>query len=101
MRKQTDNFSGDKIVDYIDNYGAMMEQWYPKQVVNNLRDYSQLIKDMRIDPGAKGGDDLAVEVLNKMARVYVGFFTAPGRALSAAKQLLGVYNSILKSFLMI
>lgn len=93
MRKQTDNFSGDKIVDYIDNYGAMMEQWYPKQVVNNLRDYSQLIKDMRIDPGAKGGDDLAVEVLNKMARVYVGFFTAPGRALSAAKQLLGVYKN--------
>ena len=93
MRKQTDNFKGDKIVDYIDDYGAMLEEWYPKQVVKNLREYSQLIKDLKVDPGAKGGDDLSIEVLNKMARVYVGFFTAPGRALSAAKQLLGVYKN--------
>ena len=92
MRKQTNGFR-EGLPKYIDDYGAMLDEWFPKEMSNNLRFLSNLIDDMKVNPGAKGGDDLSVEVLNKMARVYVGFFTAPGRALSAAKQLLGVYKN--------
>jgi len=93
MRKQTDNFKGTKIVDYIDNYGAMLEQWYPKDVVKNLREYSNLIKSMKTKQGAVFDDPALIELMNKAARVYVGFFTAPGRALSASKQLLGMHKN--------
>ena len=93
MREQTGDFTGTKIVDYIDNYGAMLEQWFPKDVVGNLREYSNLIKGMKTKQGAVFDDPALVELVNKAARVYVGFFTAPGRALSATKQLLGIYQN--------
>ena len=36
---------------------------------------------------------MSVKILAKAARVYIGFFTAPGRALSAAKDMLGIYKN--------
>lgn len=92
MKQQTNNFTTG-VGKYLDDYGAMLDVWYPKNVTKNLKFLSELIDDMAVNPGAKGGDDLSVEVLNKMFRIYFGFFTPTGRALSATKQLLSVFKN--------
>ena len=70
----------------------MMDEWFPKKFKKDLKTYGKLIDDLQVSPGTVKNPALLVELINKAARVYVGFFTAPGRALSATKQLLQVYN---------
>jgi hypothetical protein len=93
IKQQTGDFSGGKsILKYVDDYGAMMDEWFPKKFKKDLKTYGKLIDDLQVSPGTVKNPALLVELINKAARVYVGFFTAPGRALSATKQLLQVYN---------
>ena len=92
MKKQTNNFT-EGIPKYLRDYSAMLDVWYPKQVTNNMKALGNLIEDMSLVPGAKGGEDLSVEIANKLFRVYFGFFTPTGRAISATKQFLSVFKN--------
>ena len=93
MKDQTGSFKGKQLVDYVDNYGAMLDEWFPSDFSKNIRAYGKLIDKLNVMRGATDDPNLAVEIMKKLARVYVGFFTAPGRALSAAQQGFGVYSN--------
>lgn len=93
MKDQTTNFDGAKLVKYADEYGAMLDEWFPKNFSKNLRTYGKLIDRLEVARGMKDAPPFMVEIMKKLARVYIGFFTAPGRALSAAQQGLGVYSN--------
>ena len=93
MKDQTTNFDGAKLVKYADEYGAMLNEWFPKNFSKNLRTYGKLIDRLEVGRGMKDAPPFMVEIMKKLARVYIGFFTAPGRALSAAQQGLGVYSN--------
>ena len=93
MKQQTGNFDGAKLVQYVDEYGAMLDEWYPPAFSKNIRTYGKLIDKLEVGRGMKDEPAWVVEVVKKLARVYIGFFTAPGRALSAAQQALGIYTN--------
>jgi hypothetical protein len=93
MKQQTGNFDGAKLVKYADEYGAMLDEWYPKDFSKNLRAYGKLIDKLEVGRGMKDLPPFAIEIMKKLARVYIGFFTAAGRALSAGQQALGIYSN--------
>jgi hypothetical protein len=81
-------FDTSAISKYLVDHGDQLKSIYGEEFTNGLRSYNKLIKDISIIAPKIGiGDAQFAQLVNVMARSYLGIFTRPGRMITAATKV--------------